>query len=104
MIMNRPPEEEYDSREKHGWTLWKEVYGTFLGFLPFALALVAWWSYVNGKLAEHDLKLITLEKADDRHERETDRNRVEVLQRLDRIGGQIENLQTNMAKTGTLNR
>jgi hypothetical protein len=97
-----------------GWTLWREVYGTVIGTLPFIIGImVAWMSmservrvlevnhdaYKNTVAVEHAALRATMETRD----RQIDRDREQIIKALDRISTQIEVMQQqvgNAARRG----
>ena len=88
-----------------GWTLWREIYGTFVGVLPLILVVVGAAITLIRDDDRHELQIAQLKEADLRHEEqmkvlrgEIAFARGEVLQRLDRIGGQVEELQKQVAR------
>jgi len=91
-------------RDKDGWTLWREVYGTVIGTLPFIIGIMVAWasmserikvlevnhdSYKNTVAIEHAALRATMDSRD----RQIDRDREQILKALDRISTQIETLQ-----------
>lgn len=76
-----------EERRTGGWTLWKEIIGTAIALLPFALGFLAWASSIDKQTA-----LNTSEIA---HLRES---RGETLAILSKISDQISALQQAVAK------
>lgn len=91
-------DEKYVERRKDGWTLWKEVYGTFIGILPFLLLVLGWGIAMQQEQSLHTLRLTNLEKADVKHDQDQQLIRTEINNRLERISTQIENLQKDVSR------
>ena len=88
-----------------GWTLWREIYGTFVGVLPLILVIIGAALTLVRDNDRHEIQIAQLKDADGRHEEqlrqlrsESMGIRAEILLRLDRIGGQIEELQKQVAR------
>jgi hypothetical protein len=90
---------------KSGWTLWREIYGTFIGLLPLLVVIsgVAWT--VIRDTDRHTLEIFYLQQADKRHEEqmtalrlEQASIRLEIIGKMDKIGNQIEELQKQVAR------
>lgn len=90
--------EQQEERRRDGWTLWKEVYGTFLATIPALVMAIGFAASLWSVQREHALQIRYLQEADARYERERERDRGEVLIRLDRINATGETLQQNVAR------
>lgn len=83
---------------KQGWTLWKEIYGTLIGTMPFVVMLIVWGSSVQNRLAileievQHSKQMADADRASARDERQA------AGQKLDRIIDQIATLQQQVAR------
>ena len=89
---------------KEGWTLWREVWGTFLGALPALLMAGAAILRMYSEVEVHSVELSHLKEADIRHELalaqqrgEMAAQRNEILNRLEGIGRQMESVQQTVA-------
>lgn len=91
-------------QRKDGWTLWREIYGTVLGTLPFIFILVAAWNSMSERVRVNEVHIETaratfaLELANVKNmlelrDRQGEREREQTLRVLERISGQIEVLQ-----------
>lgn len=94
-----------DDHRRSGWTLWREIYGTFIGVLPLVIVLVAAAMTLIRDNDKHTLQIAYLEQANVEMRAqvalartETEKARMEVLNRLDRVAGQIETLQIQVAR------
>jgi len=88
-----------------GWTLWREVYGTFIGVLPLILAIIGSAVALIRDNDRHELEIMHLKAADIRHEQQLnvlradgDKTRTEILTSLHEIVGKLEGLQVQVAK------
>lgn len=52
-----------ERRNSGGWTLLKEIIGTVIAILPFALAALAWGVSVERTQARHDADIANLREA-----------------------------------------
>lgn len=87
-----------------GWTLWREVYGTFIGVLPLVILLGGAAFQVIRDNDRNQIKITYLERENVRIEAmvkgardETEKARSELIIELRRIGTQIEGLQQQVA-------
>lgn len=89
---------------KDGWTLWREVYGTVLGTLPFILALMVAWNSLTervrvmevnheGLKATMAIEIANLRGTMEARDKQNDRDRQDIIKALDKISTQIETLQ-----------
>ena len=89
---------------RDGWTLWREIYGTVLGTLPFVIGLILAWNSLTERVrvmeVNHEalkatmaLELANLRGNIDSRDRQNDRDREQIIKSLDRISAQIEALQ-----------
>ena len=90
---------------KSGWTLWREIYGTFVGVLPLILTVAGVGYTLMRDNDRHTLEIYYLQLADKRHEEalvamklEQNGTRTEILNKIDKVGGQIEELQKQVAR------
>lgn len=87
-------------RRRNSWTLWREIYGTVIGTLPFIVGLVIWASNVNQRLSvveleiSHNKELLATDRTNAREDRQ------ELSRKLDRIQLQIEEMQKLIARDG----
>jgi CHASE3 domain sensor protein len=93
------------TKQTSGWTLAKEIYGTFLGMLPFLVMLLLFLINVVRQLDNHDTEIKHLKEADARFETllnqmrvESMAQRAELLSRLDKIDSRVEAVQQSVAK------
>ena len=89
----------------YGWTLWREVYGTFIGVLPLIIAVSAAAITVVRDNDRHELEIVHLKEADKRQEdqlmqlrSEGNQTRIETLGALKEIVTKIEVLQIQVSK------
>jgi len=88
-----------------GWTLWREIYGTFLGVLPLIIALVGSAIAIIRDSDRHEIEINHLKAADIRHEQQllvlradNDKTRTEIITSLHEIVGKLEGLEIKMAR------
>lgn len=90
--------------QKDGWTLWREVYGTVLGTLPFIIGIMMAWGSMSERVRVMEVNHETFKQAVAReHEnmrtinefrdRKAEQDREQIIKALDRISVQIEVLQ-----------
>lgn len=72
-----------DRRQDNGWSLWKEIVGTVIAMLPYALAALAWGVSVERVQARHDAEIQGLKEA-----------RTEIKQALQRIEDEQKSQRT----------
>jgi hypothetical protein len=89
-----------EAERKNGWTLWREIYGTVLGTLPFVLVAIGWASNVNQRLS-----IVELEVQHAKQIAESDRanardDRIEAGRKLDKIIDAVTVLQQQVARQG----
>ena len=101
--------EEFDRVDHRGsgWTLWREVYGTFIGVLPLILAIAAGAITIIRDNDRHELEIVHLKGADARHEAQLqvlradqDKTRTEIITALHELLNKVESLQMQVAKFG----
>jgi hypothetical protein len=84
---------ESSDKQRDGWTLWREIYGTIIGTLPFVIMLAVAWMNMSERLRVAEIEIVYL--------KELARDRAgELTSRLDRIANQIEALQRQVAAIG----
>jgi hypothetical protein len=88
-----------------GWTLWREIYGTFIGALPLVIAIVGGILVLVRDVDRHSTDIVYLKEADARHESallqlraDSNLQRTETLTRLDTISVQLSILQQAVAR------
>ena len=91
--------EERRMSPKEGWTLWKEVWGTFLGALPSLLIAGGAMMNLYSLVQVHTVEIEHLKEADSRHEqqlleqrRSLNDARLEISSKLERIDTRLERL------------
>lgn len=102
------PQSDNDAAQNHrgrGWTLWREIYGTFVGVLPLIIAIGGVGYTLVRDNDRHTLEIFYLQQADVRVQqqltelqRDRERSRTEVLTRIDSLGNKIEELQKLVAR------
>ena len=83
-----------------GWTLWREIYGTFIGVLPLILAVCVGALTLIRENDRHGFEIDVLKEQMKALKSESTVQRIELLARLDRISSQIEELQKQVARAG----
>lgn len=88
-----------------GWTLWREVYGTFIGILPLILVVAGAAMTLVRDSDRHEIEIAYLKQKNEQFEQriqvtrvETEKARQEILARMEKISVQIETLQIQVAK------
>jgi hypothetical protein len=121
--MRRPlsqpqPEREYHTHglrdlAKHAndsavrWTLWREIYGTFIGVLPFLLVGLGAWMNMSERVRvaevqitankqSHDMEIANIKTTLEAASKQTERDRQELREQLANISRQIESLQKDI--------
>lgn len=87
-----------EAKTQSGWTLAKEIYGTLIATLPIIIVLIVWGQSISERIRVIEVRVELSEAADRRREDEAANQRREVLQRIDRLGNQIETLQQSVAR------
>lgn len=98
---------EYMTTERTGWTLWREIYGTFIGVLPFLLLAFGAWMNMSERVRvaevqivansrSHDQEIATIKANMEDAKKQTDRDRAELREQLGNISRQIEALQKDI--------
>jgi hypothetical protein len=82
----------------YGWTLWREIYGTVIGIMPFVAALLVWGSSINERVRVAETEIQHLKETDIRHEQSLTVNRSEELAALNNITVQLTQLQQQVAR------
>ena len=108
--MTTPPWGGEDRRaaptfNKDGWTLWREIWGTFLGALPALLVAGGAVMQLYSLVQIHTVEINHLKEADTRHEAQLQLQRAELVSaraelgaKLDKIDQRIERLQEIVAR------
>lgn len=92
--MDHQEQEIVNETVKHAFL--RNVGAVLTAMMPVCLALVVWGAGINERMREHDVKIANLERSDERMERMSERERTELLIRLDRLSSQIEELQKTL--------
>lgn len=93
---NAERQNDYRNGNGNARSWFKEILGTFFGAAPYVLALLLWGSTVQERLRVTEIRL-------DHAEQAVREQRIELVQRLDRLSTQIETVQQLLASR-TLNR
>lgn len=96
MSTDHERDDHHISEESIKHAFLRNVGAVLTALAPICLALFVWGAGINERMREHDVKLSNLEKADERHERFAERDRGELLAKLDRVSNQIEELQKSL--------